>query len=113
MPSLLQKEKGRASRETAFWTQEPCTLENSYFKIIQLFAKTRLRHLVNAAFCLPGWGLGVGGKTLCDLRACLVIHLKKCEVKSRALFLVLMILLFLFTLIARSERQAPWSLKAK
>ena len=85
----------------------------STIKLLNLFSIEGLRHLVNAAFCLPGWGLGVGGKTLRDLRACLVIHLKKCEVKSRALFLVLMILLFLFTLIARSERQAPWSLKAK
>ena len=113
MPSLLQKEKGRASRETAFWTQEPCTLEDSYIKLFNFLSKKKLRHLVNAALCLPSRGLGVGGKTLRDLRACLVIHLKKCEVKSRALFLVLMILLFLFTLIARSERQAPWSLKAK
>ena len=113
MPSLLQKEKGRASRETAFWTQEPCTLEDFISNYLTFCQKKKLRHLVNAALCLPSRGLRVGGKTLRDLRACLVVHLKKCEVKSRALFLVLMIPLFLFTLIARSERQAPWSLKAK
>ena len=63
----------------------------STIKLLNLFSIEGLRHLVNAAFSLPSRGLRVGGKTLRDLRAGLVINLKKSEVRTRA-FLILMIL---------------------
>ena len=59
-----------------------------------MYVTTRLRHLVNAAFCLPSRGFRVGGKTLCDLGAGLVVNLKKCGVKKGHFLISLMSIKF-------------------